>query len=333
MKKIKYDFSIDLYTNKKFDINYYINVLKKERKDRGIQRGVYLAEGAELYYKAVYNKEYEYVLNDFFEVPKCPITNEPVFYKLTGFVNFQQFSKKTTNKQKAEWISLNNKNYLEHVERMKIERKGKGNPAYGLDAWNKGILKGQHENFDKGIEKRKITESLKTIEQKEKTKKKQSDSGKNRLIHGHTGMFHSEETKQILRQRTLDRLKQGKFPQTNTLPVRIFKEVLLSLGIEFKEEFKLSFWSFDFKINNFLIEIQGDYWHTNPNKYPDGPKTKGQKVNFLRDKKKKNFVSLKTKYKLIEFWEYDIINNKEKIELCLKELLNLNPLGNKKPTI
>src|ERR1035437_5306305 len=313
MEKLKYDFSIDLYTNEKFDINYYVNILKKERKDKKIKRGVYLTEGAELYYKTVYNKEYEYVLNDFFEVPKCPVTNNPVFYKLSGVIKFQKFSKKSTNKQKAEWVSLNNKNYLEHIERMKIERIGKNNPAYGLIPWNKGENRKNNKTLNQSLEKKRITESLKTIEQKEKTKKKQSDSGISRLIHGHTGIPHSEETKQILRQRTLDRLKQGKFPQTNTLPVRMFKEILLSLEIEFEEEFKLSFWSFDFKINNYLIEIQGDYWHTNPNKYPDGPKTKGQKVNFLRDKKKKKFVELKTEYELIEFWEYDIINDKKKL--------------------
>jgi phosphoribosyl-dephospho-CoA transferase len=45
-----------------------------------------------------------------------------------------------------------------------------------------------------------------------------------------------------------------------------------------------------------------------------------QKNNLKRDKRKKNLVLLEKKYNLIELWENDIINNKEKIILCLKNL-------------
>lgn len=320
MESLKYDYSIDLYTNMKFDIKFYSDKIKKERKNRGVALGVYQSQAAALYYKEVYNKEYENVLNDFFDIPKCPIKNLPVSLKCSGVIKFQKFSKECTSSEINNWVELNNSNKQAHTERMKIERKGKGNSSYGIKAWNNGL--GIEDERIQQIQKKRLKTIENFSEEKKKyIKQKQSYSAKERLIHGHTGHPHSEETKQILREKTLKRLKEGKFPQTNTLPCRLFKDILINLGLEYEEEFKIDCWSFDFKIKNFLIEIQGDYWHSNPLKFPNGPKTKGQKVNWIRDKIKKKFIKENSNYELIEFWESDIINDNKNIELCLKKLL------------
>jgi very-short-patch-repair endonuclease len=73
-----------------------------------------------------------------------------------------------------------------------------------------------------------------------------------------------------------------------------------------------------------VIEIQGDRWHANPQKYKpsdiiktwDGVKT--AKDIWAKDKIKKEHIE-SFGYKVMYIWEYDLINNKEK---TLKDLIN-----------
>ena len=158
-----------------------------------------------------------------------------------------------------------------------------------------------------------------------------SESAKKRLIHGHTGHKHSEESKQKMRDNTLKMIKEGRYKQTQTKPHLELKKILNSLGFIFEEEFTLGYWSFDFYLVEYdiLVEADGDYFHVNPRKYTDGPKTKTQKVNHLRDKKKNKYCKDNNRT-LLRFWEYDILNNPKEIECTLKKLLILNPSENTK---
>ena len=70
----------------------------------------------------------------------------------------------------------------------------------------------------------------------------------------------------------------------------------------------MSGYCFDFKVNNVLIEVQGDFFHCNPKTRNKHPKSKIQKKNLERDEKKKKAVSL-SQYELLELWESDIIDN------------------------
>jgi len=45
-----------------------------------------------------------------------------------------------------------------------------------------------------------------------------------------------------------------------------------------------------------------------------------QKNNLERDERKRNFVKENLEYELIEVWENDIINNIEKVKICLNNL-------------
>ena len=69
---------------------------------------------------------------------------------------------------------------------------------------------------------------------------------------------------------------------------------------------------------NILIEVDGDFWHTNPLKYPDGPKNKCQIKNKLRDKVKTQWAA-DNGYKLLRFWENDINNNIKQVKQTLLE--------------
>lgn len=196
----------------------------------------------------------------------------------------------------------------------KVTRLGKNNPMHNKKPWNKGKTKDN-------------SESLKIVSQKmtgrnisEETKQKQSKSAKSRLIHGHTGLKHSEESKDKMRQSTLSMIQSGKFKYTKTKPHLEFAKILTELNVAFQEEYVIKYWSFDFFLTDFhvLIEVDGDYFHSNP-KFYDKPKTKTQKINSYRDQKKNDFCE-SNGYALIRIWEDDIINNKEKVLCSLKKL-------------
>lgn len=207
---------------------------------------------------------------------------------------------------------------LEWGERAKTLRKGPGNPMYGVPAWNKGETKYTNDILKKMGEKGKGKKA--TLE----TRKKQSESAKKRTVHGHTGHKHSQKTKEFLRKNTIRLHKEGIFKQTKTAPHIHFLAILKNLNLKYEEEKGEEYWSFDIYLPKYkvYIEIDGDYWHSNPLFYPDGPKTKAQKLNWTRDIAKNRYC-LKHKLKLIRFWENEILNTPEKIKCRLKELLEL----------
>lgn len=81
---------------------------------------------------------------------------------------------------------------------------------------------------------------------------------------------------------------------------------------------------FDFKIKgkNILIEVDGDYWHCNPNSKFSEPIYETQKGNLIQDKIKEKWC-LDNGYKLLRFWESDINTKPEEIIKTLKKELEL----------
>lgn len=110
-------------------------------------------------------------------------------------------------------------------------------------------------------------------------------------------------------------------------PEKIVREYLQEIGLSFKQEAQIeanSFWLFDFHIlnSNLLIEVQGDYWHCNPDIYPM-PINPYQKWAKKKDFLKKDYANKKG-YKILYLWENDIKKNflvlqekiKEEAQLC-----------------
>ena len=313
MEKLKTDFRRDIVSGDSIPVAE----LRKELKEKK-NKNYYLSEIADYYYQNKYGKNILEVLNDYYEIPTCPVTGNLVSYKLAGSILFGKYSSSCDVSEMTKYISENNEYYKAHVERMKIERKGDGNPMYGATAWNDGLTKETDERI------KKISEDRKGIEFSDETLNKMSESAKVREVHGHTGHKHSEKTKQILREKTIARFKKGKFPQTNSLPHRETRKVLEECygiaGQDFQEEFEYGGFVFDFKVGKFLIEVQGDYFHCNPDTRHATPKSDMQRNNLKRDKRKRKFVKDMCEYELIEVWENDIINNIEKVKLCLSNL-------------
>lgn len=310
MEKLKIDFRIDIISGEEI----LVTELRKELKEKK-DKNYYLSEIADYYYQSKYGKNILEILNEYYEIPTCPVTGDLVSYKLAGSILFGKYSSGCDVSEMTKHIAENNDNFNSHVERMKIERKGEGNPMYGATAWNDGLTKETDDRV------KKISEDRVGIEFSDETLKKMSESAKVREIHGHTGHKHSEESKQIMREKTIARFKRGEFPQTNSLPHRMVRELLLEIFREnIQEEFGYGGFVFDFKVDKFLIEVQGDYFHCNPGTRHTIPKNKMQINNLERDKRKHKFVLDSGEYKLIEIWENDIVNNIEKVKEWLSNL-------------
>lgn len=196
-------------------------------------------------------------------------------------------------------------------EQAKTSRLGSNNPMYGHIPWNKDLTAKNNEKVYN------IACKLKGKHTPEETRKKQSEAAKKRTIHGHTGHKHSASTKQKMKESTLRMIQEGKFKHTQTKPHNYFKNLLDKLGIKYNEEHILSLWSFDFYLVEYdiYVEIDGDYFHSNPRIYPDGPKTKTQKINAYRDWKKNKYCT-DNGIHLIRFWESDIFHMSKEQLLC-----------------
>lgn len=107
----------------------------------------------------------------------------------------------------------------------------------------------------------------------------------------------------------------------DTLPSRKFESLLKTLDFDYIKEYNISLWSFDFYLprHDILIEVDGDYFHSNPLIYTNGPVTKTQKINKYRDDKK-NLFCKENNLKLMRFWEKDILGDEQCV---LQKLLEL----------
>jgi G:T-mismatch repair DNA endonuclease (very short patch repair protein) len=200
--------------------------------------------------------------------------------------------------------------------RSSQERMGSGNPMYGKKSWNSGKTKDNNDIL------RHISEKTMNHYVSDDTRRKQSASAKKRLVHGHTGHKHSEESKEKMRQHTLKMIRCGRYPQTRSKPCIAVSEILDDMDIEYREEEIRGPFSFDFYIpsKDVFIEVDGDYFHSNPIKFPNGPKTSTQRRNAYRDMVKARF-SHENGYHVIHIWEYDINNDMPSVVRLLKDTM------------
>lgn len=270
--------------------------------------------GEGIYYTNVFRKHLEVDHNKSLEKYFTELIPRPVCH--CGICN--NLCDITMKGSKFFWRQYNcgrNAGIMKWSKEAKTSRKGDGNPMFQAKPWNKGLDASRHPSLLLVSEKmtgRKVSKS---------TKSKQKNSALKRTIHGHTGCKHSKKNKELFRQNTLKMIADGKFSQTKTKPHLIFLNLLKNLNVIYQEEKILSYWSFDFYLPEYdtYIEIDGDYWHSNPIIFKNGPKTKSQKINFARDISKNKFC-VENDLKLIRIWEFDIINNVEEVEEIICKL-------------
>lgn len=102
------------------------------------------------------------------------------------------------------------------------------------------------------------------------------------------------------------------FKKSITKPEIIVKDILDKNNIKYKRNFKLFYdvenlrykiYDFLLKDKDILIEVDGDYWHSNPNFFNIQNET--QIKNALNDEFK-NKIAIQFNFKLFRFWENEI---------------------------
>lgn len=112
-------------------------------------------------------------------------------------------------------------------------------------------------------------------------------------------------------------------------------DILTHLNLEFEVEHPIYFagqWKiYDFLVGGrMLIEVDGDYWHGNPNLVVTEEKSlKAKKYNMIQNKRNdiiKNFIAKRRGFTLLRFWESDIFEKKDEvIQAVLKGYHDLPP--------
>lgn len=125
------------------------------------------------------------------------------------------------------------------------------------------------------------------------------------------------------RKRIKSKIRALEQPKENTKPELYTKKLLEQLNVVFIQQYELSGFYYDFFLpeHNVLIEVNGDYFHSNPTKYVRSKWNRMQKKNYKRDKIKLA-VALRKGYRIFYIWESDLKAGKIKhVRNHLKEEL------------
>ena len=244
-----------------------------------------------------------------FDWPLCPSSSSETGYRFNGKgVFISTFAAGKISKEHCP-------KFMAACEKFSIERKGSGNPMFGKEPWNKG-LDVNHPVIAK------IAEDRKGKKTSDEVKLKQSESAKKRIVHGHTGKKHSPETIEKLRENTAQMYRDKKYTRVTGIEIKV-RNFLIEQNIQFVEQYFFKYYSLDFALTDqkICIECQGQYFHSDPRFYPNGPISNVQRRNFGRDKAKRKYLKSKD-WEMIELWEAEINDGQFKeILICkLKEL-------------
>lgn len=189
------------------------------------------------------------------------------------------YGKKHTDESKRKISETHSGKRLSEDHKRKISRgkMGKNNPNYGKPAWNKGkkhsketrhkiseALKGEkNPNYGRIIsdDHRRKLSAAQMGEKNHNWGKTLSDEHKRKISEGNKGKKLSEETKQKMREAALKRV----FPKMDTSIEVAMQGELGDRGIVFEKHVPLlGKYQVDIKIDDLIVECDGNYWHNFP---------------------------------------------------------------------
>jgi very-short-patch-repair endonuclease len=138
------------------------------------------------------------------------------------------------------------------------------------------------------------------------------------------GRIHSQQTKDKMSETAINNIiKNGKVKRSN-LEYK-FEGILDILGYQYQHSYYIpdikKIYDFYLPDYNTFIEIDGDFWHCNPDTKFAIPECKSQELNLINDQFK-NEWAVNNGYKIIRIWENDIKNNIQQVKQILLEHCN-----------
>ena len=130
-----------------------------------------------------------------------------------------------------------------------------------------------------------------------------------------------KEVSPFEKKRILERAAE-KMAQNMTKPEREFAKLLKELNIKFEPQKILGESIYDFYLpdHKMLVEIDGDYYHGNPDKYTKEQLNGMQKKNKRNDKDK-DWQAKGLGYKIERVWEHDINKEYSLVKMRFAKLL------------
>jgi very-short-patch-repair endonuclease len=180
-----------------------------------------------------------------------------------------------------------------------------------LVIWNKGLTKDDDERLDYGEKISNNLERNKKISEYRKGRKRPQhvlDS----LDKGMREYWSKEENREKQRKKRIKYLKDYQYNNKTILESR-FGDLLESIGVDFIFQYTICGFNFDYYLPKYdlVIEVDGDFYHCNPIKYPNGPIYETQKTTIKNDDKKNKICESSNGVTLLRFWETDINDKPE----------------------
>jgi hypothetical protein len=264
----------------------------------------------------------KYVLNDIPPKCECGCGEKPSFLSVNrGFTRFIQ-----SHHNRVKGKNNFHKNPETHRKAIETQKKN----------WKEGKYTGWWEDKSpetiakiEGIKEKlrndkerakKISEKLKGIPKTEENKRKLSEAQKKRHA-------DNPELRVIQSKKRLEWMRNNSKVKTSKLET-IFSGILDNIGLtkdidyihsHLVSEIK-TFFDFYIPQKQIIIEVDGDFYHCNPNTKHKTPKYEIQKKNMVNDKRKNTWCE-NHNITLLRYWEKDILERPEWVISDLKEKL------------
>lgn len=222
-------------------------------------------------------------------------------------------------KHLKSWNAGLSKDNNEVLAQMSKDRMGDLNPIHNITDESRKLWK---LNLSKSLKNnpllsRNLEEKV-GIDDAVKCKEKMSNSAKKRLIHGHTGIKHTEETKKLLSEKCIEFWSSRK-THVSKCQQKLFEALSeLNPTLEYVEKY----FSIDIAIlsHKIAIEVDGDFWHVNQQAgfqcvYDS------QKRNLANDARKNAFLK-NNGWTVVRFWESKINENLIDVVSSIKDIVN-----------
>lgn len=137
--------------------------------------------------------------------------------------------------------------------------------------------------------------------------------------------------KTIAKKKRLGTYRKNFKPNVSNLQTRVVK-LLLKAGIPHQTQYQVGRYYFDIKIGNTLLQVNGDFWHCNPDTYKSTEiiKFPGQKktlvMNVWKRDLKKKLEANKRGFKVFYLWQNQI-NSSPQAVILQKIMQNLQNDG------
>ena len=138
--------------------------------------------------------------------------------------------------------------------------------------------------------------------------------------------FNKEEYRSLKRREMHNRIANGTFSLTSSGETEFIQEVIKPLGLEYDTQYYISdikhYCDVYIPSKNTIIEYDGDFWHCNPEKFPNGPKFEYQVKHMLKDEAEREYCE-KNGINLVRVWENDFKKRKEMVVENINTALSL----------